>query len=89
MALDIMSPAHPRILLWGQLTRVRARWMWRLRLRKFMNFGCGGIVGGFATSTATSLYEIIVSILVIAHARVQSCLLKLRTVDCSRDLTKP
>jgi hypothetical protein len=69
MALDIMSPAQPRMLLYGQLTGIRARWMWRLRLRKFMKFGCGAIVGGFTTSAATSLYEIIVSILVIACAR--------------------
>ncbi len=75
MALDIMSPAQPRMLLCGQLTRIRAHWMWRLRLRKFMKFGRGRIVGGFTTSAATSSYEIMVSILVIARARGQSFLL--------------
>jgi hypothetical protein len=75
MALDIMSPAQPRMLLWGQLTRIRARWMWRLRLCKFVKFGRGAIVGRFATSAATSSYEIILSILVIARARGRSCLL--------------
>ena len=72
MALDIMSPAYPRMLLWGQLARIRAHWMWRLRLRKVVKFGHGAIVGGFVTSIATSLYEIIV---VIARARGQSYLL--------------
>jgi len=52
MALDIMSPAHPRMLLWGQLTRIRARWMCRLRLRKFIKFGRGARDGGFAMSAA-------------------------------------
>ena len=46
--------------------------MWRLRLRKVVKFGHGAIVGGFVTSIATSLYEIIV---VIARARGQSYLL--------------
>jgi hypothetical protein len=32
-------------------------------LHKFIKFGCGAIDGGFAMSTATSLYVIIVSIL--------------------------
>ena len=68
MALDIMSPAQTRMLLWGQLTRTRAHWMWRLRLRKFVKFGRGAIVGGFATSAATSSYEIILSILLITRA---------------------
>jgi hypothetical protein len=58
MALDIMSPAQPRMLLWGQLTRIRAHWMWHLRVRKFVKFGRGAIVGGFAMSAATSLYEL-------------------------------
>ena len=49
--------------------------MQRLRLSKFVKFGFGTIDGGFATSAATSLYEIIVSILVIACARGHSCLL--------------
>ena len=73
MALDITSPAQPRMLLWGQLMHIRECWIWHLRLRKFI--GHGVIVGGFATSPATSLYEIIVSILVIPCARGQSCLL--------------
>jgi hypothetical protein len=47
MALDIMSPTQPRMLLWGQLTRIKARWMWRLRLRKFVKFGRDAMVGGF------------------------------------------
>jgi hypothetical protein len=75
MTLDIMSPAQPRMLLWGQLTRIRARWMWCLRLRKCVKFERGAIAGRFGTSAATSSYEIIVSILVIARTRGQSCLL--------------
>ena len=58
MALDIMSPAHPRMLLWGQLTRIRAHWMCRRRLRKFVKFGRGARDDGFATSAAISSYEI-------------------------------
>ncbi len=75
MALDIMSPAQPRMLHWGQLMRIRVRWMWHLRLRKFVKFGCGAIDGGFATSATISLYEIIVSILVITCARGRPFLL--------------
>ena len=75
MVLDIMSPTHPRMLLWGQLTRIRAHWMWRLRLRTFMKFVRGARVGGFTSSAATSSYEIMVSILLIAHARGRLCLL--------------
>jgi hypothetical protein len=56
--------AHPRMLLcWGQLMRCKARWMWRLKLCKSVKFGCGTIKGGSATSAATSLYVIKVSIL--------------------------
>jgi len=75
MALDIMSPAHPRMLLCGQLTRIRARLMGCLRLHKFVKFGRGARDGGFATSAAISSYEIILSILLIARSREQSCLL--------------
>jgi hypothetical protein len=89
MALDIMSPAQPRMVLWGQLTRIRAHSMWHLRLRKFVKFGCGVIVGGFAMSAATSSYEIMVSILLIACSRGRSFFCLLRTVDCSKDLTRP
>jgi hypothetical protein len=75
MALDIMSLAHPRMLLWGQLMRNRVCQMWCWRLRTFVKFGRGTIIGGLAMSAATSSYEMIVSILVIAHARGRSCLL--------------
>jgi hypothetical protein len=63
MGLVMISPTHPRMLLWGQLRRCKARWMWRCRLRKIVNFGRSAINGRFAHSTATSLYVIIVSIL--------------------------
>ncbi len=43
--------------------RCKARWMWRLKLRKFVKFGCGVFKGGFAISAATSLYVIKLSIL--------------------------
>ncbi len=69
MALDIMSPAHPRMLLWGQLTRTRARWMCHRRLRKFVKFGRGASDGGLAKSAAISSYELTQSILLIAHSR--------------------
>jgi hypothetical protein len=64
MALAMMSPAHPSMLLWGQLRHCEARWMWRRKLRKFVKFGHGAIDGRFATSAATSSYVIRVSILV-------------------------
>jgi hypothetical protein len=64
MALAILSPAHPSMLLWGQLRCCKVRWMWRRKLRKFVKFGRGPIDGGFATSAATSSYVIRVSILV-------------------------
>ncbi len=63
MGLAIMSPAHPRMLLWGQLRCCKAHWMWHRRLHKLVKFGCGAINGGFAHSAATSSYVIIVSIL--------------------------
>ncbi len=64
MALAMMSPAHPSMLLWGQLRRYKVHWMWRRKLRKFIKFGRGVIDGGFATSAATSSYVMRVSILV-------------------------
>jgi hypothetical protein len=54
MDLAMMSPAHPNMLLWGQLRRCKARWMWRLKLRKFVKFGRGVREGGLATSAAAS-----------------------------------
>ena len=63
MDLAMISPAHPNMLLWGQLRRCKVHWMWCLKLRKFIKFGQGSREGGFATSAATSLYEINVSIL--------------------------
>ncbi len=62
MALAMINPAHPCMLLWGQLIRCKARWMCPLKLRKFVKFGCGAIDGGCAISAATSLYVIKVSI---------------------------
>jgi hypothetical protein len=62
MALAMMSPAHPRMLLWGQLRSCKVRWIWCRKLCKFIKYGCGAIDGGFATSTATSSYVIRVSI---------------------------
>ena len=64
-ALVMINPAHPKMLLWGQLMRCKARWMWRLKLCKYVIFGCGVIKGGFATSAATSSYVIKVSILLL------------------------
>jgi hypothetical protein len=63
MGLAMMSPSHPRMLLWGQLRRCKAHWMWRQRLHKFVKFGHGAMEGGFATSAATSSYVIVLSIL--------------------------
>jgi hypothetical protein len=63
MDLAMISPAHPNMLLWGQLRRCKAHWMWRLKLRKFVKFGQGVREGGFATSAAASLYEIVLSVL--------------------------
>ncbi len=63
MALDIISPAHSRMLVWGQRKHCKARRMWRRMLPKFVKFECGTIEGGFATCTATSSCEIMVSIL--------------------------
>jgi hypothetical protein len=90
MAHDITSLAHPRMLLWGQLRRCKARCRWHWRALKLAKFGCGANVGGFATSVTTSLNVIEVSICHLAwvgfaHTRERSvsffCLL--RTVDCS------
>ncbi len=64
MALAMMSLTHPSMLLWGQLRRCKARWMWRRKLRKFVKLWRGAIDGGFAMSAATSSYVIRVSILV-------------------------
>ncbi len=63
MDLAMISPAHPNMLLWGQLRRCKARWMWCLKLRKFVKIGQGAREGGFATSAAASSYEIVLSIL--------------------------
>ena len=63
MGLAIISPAHPNMLLWGQLRRCKARWMCRLNVRKFEKFVRGTREGGFATSAATSSNEIVLSIL--------------------------
>ena len=46
------------VALGGQLTRIRAHWMCRRRLRKFVKFGRGARDDGFATSAAISSYEI-------------------------------
>ena len=90
MACDMTSPAHPRMLLWGQLRRFKARCRWHQRALKLAKFGRGANVGGFATSATTSSKVIKVSICHLAwvgfaHTRGQSvsffCLL--RTVDCS------
>jgi hypothetical protein len=64
MALAMMSPAHPSMLLWGQLRRCKTCWMWHRKLCKFVKFGRGAIDGGFAMSATTSSYVIRVSILV-------------------------
>ena len=58
MALAMINPAHPSMLLWGQLMPCKARWMCCLKLRKFVKFGRGAIVGGFTISATTSLYVI-------------------------------
>jgi hypothetical protein len=63
MGLAMKRPAHPRMLLWGELRHCKACWMWHHKLRKFVKFGRGTMEGGFATSAATSSYVIIVSIL--------------------------
>jgi hypothetical protein len=63
MGLAMISPAHPRMLLWGQLRCCMVHWMWHRRLRKLVKFGRGAMKGGFATSATTSLYVIVVSIL--------------------------
>jgi hypothetical protein len=63
MGLAMMSPAHPKMLLLGQLRHCKACWMWRQRLCKLVKFGHGAIGGGFATSVTTSSYVIVVSIL--------------------------
>jgi hypothetical protein len=63
MDLAMISPAHPNMLLWGQLRRCKARWMWRRKLRKFVKFGRSAREGRFATSAAASSYEIILSII--------------------------
>jgi hypothetical protein len=63
MGLAMISPAHPNMLLWGQLRRCKARWMWRLNVRKFVKFGRGAREGGFATSAVTSSNEIVLSII--------------------------
>jgi len=88
MDLAMISPAHPNMLLWGQLRCCKVCWMWRRKLRKFAKFGRGAREGGFATSAAASLYEIILSIILlgITHTGGQSdCLLySLRTVDCCK-----
>jgi hypothetical protein len=65
MAQDIISQAYPKMLLWGQLTHMKARKMWRLRLRKFVKFGRCARDGGFATSVANCLNVTVVSILLI------------------------
>jgi hypothetical protein len=64
MALAMMSPAYPSMLLWGQHRHCKAHWIWCSKLRKFIKFGCGAIDGRFGMSAATSLYLIRVSILV-------------------------
>ena len=63
MDLAMISPAHPSMLLWGQLMRCKARWMWRLNVRKFVKFGRGAREGGFTTSATPLSYEITLSIL--------------------------
>ncbi len=63
MGLAMMSPAHQRMLLWGQLRCCKARWMWHWRLHKLVKFLRSAIDGGFTTSATTSLYVIVVSIL--------------------------
>jgi hypothetical protein len=63
MDLAMISPAHPNMLLWGQLRRRKVRWMCLLKLRKVVKFGQGAKEGGFTTSAAVSSYEIVLSIL--------------------------
>ncbi len=63
MDRSMISPAHPNMLLCGQMRHCNARWMWRLKLRKFVKFGRGAREGGFATSAAASPYVITLSIL--------------------------
>jgi hypothetical protein len=88
MDLAMISPAHPNMLLLGQLRRCKARWMWRCKLRKFVKFGQGAREGGFATSAAASPYEITLSILLLGipctGGRFDCLLSSLRTVDCSK-----
>ena len=60
-------PAHPNMLLWGQLRRCKVRWMCLFKLRKFVKFGRGAREGRFATSAAASSYEIVLSILTWDH----------------------
>jgi hypothetical protein len=88
MDLAMISPAHPNMLLLGQLRHCKARWMWRRKLQKFVKLGRGARGGGFATSAAASSYEIILSILLLGIARTggrSDCLLySLRTDDCSK-----
>jgi hypothetical protein len=89
MGLAMISPAHPNMLLWGQLRHCKARWMWRLNVRKFVKFGRGAREGGFATSAAASSYEIVYPYyLGIARTwgRSDFLLYWLRTVDCSKEL---
>jgi hypothetical protein len=62
MALAMINPAHPSMLLWGQLMRCKGRWMCHLKLRKFVKFGRGAIDGGCTISAAISSYVIKVSI---------------------------
>ncbi len=63
MDLSMINPAHPNMLLCGQLRRCSARWMWRLKLRKFVKFGRGAREGRFAISAAALLYVITLSTL--------------------------
>ena len=63
MGLAMIRPVHPRMLLWGSFRRCKARWMWHLKMRKFVKFGHGAMEGGFTTGVTTSLGVIIVSML--------------------------
>jgi hypothetical protein len=83
----MIRPAHPNMLLWGQLRRRKVRWMCLLKLRKFVKFGQGAKEGGFTTSAAVSLYEIVLFILTgIARTggRSDYLLYSQRNVDCSK-----
>jgi hypothetical protein len=75
MDLAMISPTHPKMLLWGQLRRCKACWMWCLKLRKFVKFGQGARGGGFAISATASLYEIVLSILTWDHTHRGAILL--------------